>query len=188
MNKRRICALLCAALMAGTTLTACGRGKNKNEDTTANETMKEVSISEIADAVKAEFGDMYLPNMDMDAEMVESKFGVKPEWVEEYFAQDCMIGYHIDKLLIFKAKDGYAADIKAALADYQEYEKNNALQYPQNIEKIASATLMEKGDYILYFMLGGYDDNLDPDDTEGAFKYFQAQNKRAEDVINGLYE
>ena len=75
-------------------------------DTTSSqggEENQEGTVNKIADAIKAAYGENYLPNMPMDNEMINSFFGLEADSYTEAFAETPMISAHPDTLIIVKA-------------------------------------------------------------------------------------
>lgn len=150
-----------------------------------NAETNDVSTGDIADAVKELLGEGYLPSMTLDNEALEMVYGIKPEWIDNYYAETPMISFHIDTFIVVKASDGHADDVEKALNDYQEYTLENSLQYPANVPKLNAARIYRLGDYVFYIMLGAIPDEY-RDDEEGAFDFCVENNQKVVDKINEL--
>lgn len=210
---KKILALLLAASMMGAALVSCG-GNNDNgedttvEDTTVNDTTvedttdapaAEVNVTVLADAVKAAFGDLYnpesemgMPLMEIPAETLESTYGVKAEWVDEYAAGMPMMMTNVDTFIIVKPTEGNEENVLTALNSYYDYLVNDSFQYPKDIEKVRAAQVFEKDDYVFFIMLGMLSDEaLYAEGTEEEISTIQyneamANNQKAIDAINAL--
>ena len=210
---KKILALLLAASMMGAALVSCG-GNNDNgedttvEDTTVNDTTvedttdapaAEVNVTVLADAVKAAFGDLYnpesemgMPLMEIPAETLESTYGVKAEWVDEYAAGMPMMMTNVDTFIIVKPTEGNEENVLTALNSYYDYLVNDSFQYPKDIEKVRAAQVFEKDDYVFFIMLGMLSDEaLFAEGTEEEISTIQyneamANNQKAIDAINAL--
>ena len=129
---KRIISLVLASIMLFS-FTAC-TSKKSNKDT-----VKNVPVSDILSAVKEAYGEDYYPEMDYDAQALESIFGVKEEWIEEFVAQGPMMSTKVDTFLAIKAKDANAKEVEDALVAYRDYLINDTLQYPTNKVKILAS-------------------------------------------------
>ncbi len=204
---KKILALLLAASVMGAALASCGGNNDNGEDTTVEDTTVEdttdapnasvVDAAILADAVKFAFGDLYnpesemgMPLMDIPAETLESTYGVKAEWVEDYAAGMPMMMTNVDTFIIVKPTEGNAENVLAALNSYYDYLVNDSFQYPKDIEKVRAAQVFEKGDYVFFIMLGMLSDEaLYAEGTEEEISTIQyneamANNQKAIDAIN----
>ena len=150
-----------------------------------NAETNDVPTGDIADAVKELLGEGYLPSMALDNEALEMVYGIKSEWIDNYYAETPMISFHIDTFIAVKASDGHADDVEKALNDYQEYTLENSLQYPANVAKLNAARVYRLGDYVFYILLAAVPDEY-MDDEEGRFDFCVANNQMVVDKINEL--
>ena len=158
-------------------------------DTTAADTetpSSDVSAADIGKAVADEFGDDYIPDMDIDADYLDSAYGVKPEWYDDFFAQMPMISANVDTFIAVKAKAGNVADVEKALNDYADYYKNDAQKYPKDIAKANACRVYTKGNYVFFIMLGVPTDEVENMEDADQVKYYEEQNDRAVKVIDSL--
>ena len=79
-----------------------------------------------------------------------------------------MMSAHVDTFVAVKAKEGKAEEVEQILQTYQDNLLNNSLQYPMNLGKVEGAKLYRNGDYVFYFILGGYPDDVDEIDSKKA--------------------
>lgn len=186
-GKRKI--WLCAlAMAAAVSFAACGNGGAGQQPTSSQEqtTKKEVPLSDIHEAVKAVYGENYIPSMAQDAETIAALYGVSEDMYEEAIAEVAMISVHVDTFLAFKAKEGQADAIEQKLTEYREYLVSNAVQYPMNIPKIEASQVVREGDYVFFVQLGTVeDDMLDEDEL---LKEFQESNQLAVDAIKEQFQ
>lgn len=163
-------------------------------DTTAADTTKAdesastttVSAADIGKAVADEFGDDYIPDMDIPADYLDSTYGVKPEWYDDFFGQMPMINVNVDTFIAVKAKADKVSDVEKALNDYAEYKKTDAFNYPKDIEKANACRVYTKGNYVFFIMLGALTDEVESMDDADQLKYYTEQNDRAVKVIDSL--
>lgn len=171
---------------AGTTTTA--PATEAPADTTASqggEENQEGTVNKIADAIKAAYGESYLPQMPVEAEMASTVFGLEEGTFTEFFAETPMISAQVDTLLIVKAAEGKAGDVKAAVDAYRQRLLDDTMQYPMNVPKIQASQVVQNGDYVAFILLGGYDDTLETD--EQLLQYAEEQTKIGVDAFNNYF-
>ena len=205
--KTKLSALILIAALLSQTLVSCGSTDGDTEttdavttstsgETTADTTEEttettapaaDVSVTELADAVKEALGEEYLPNMAIDAEALESTYGVKPEWVEEFYAETPMISFNPDLFIAVKATEGNVENVETALNSYRDYLINDSLQYPANIQKVNACQVYKNGDYVFLIMLAAVpQDLLDEADDQKIYDYCVESNQKAIDAIDAL--
>lgn len=179
--KRRM--FLCAVAVAAVfSLAACGKENNSQQESKQEQTSaKEVALADIHEAVKAVYGEYYLPSMEQDAEYISALYGITEDMYEEAIAEVAMISAQVDTFLAFKAKEGQADAIEEKLNEYRDYLINDSMQYPMNIPKIQASQVVREGDYVFFVQLGWVeDDMLDEDEL---LKKYQESNQLAVDAI-----
>jgi len=188
--KKRILALLMAAMMCVSAFAGCSSETNTpNEENTPpveqEAPTKEVAIDEVVAAVKEAYGDKYLPSMELPAEYLSDVMGITMDDVEASFAEGPMMSAHIDTFVVLKAKEGKADALAEQLGAYLEQQKNDAMCYPNNLIRIQYGQVMNIGGYAIYMVLGGYDDTA-ADDAAIA-KYAEEQAKVGADAVKALF-
>lgn len=118
----------------------------------------EISLQEIADAVKEVYGENYLPSMEMTKEDLVTQSGVKAEDIEDFIAEIPMISTHVDTFYAIKAVEGKGEDVEKALNEYRDTLIDNSMNYPMNIEKVNATQVVRHGDYVFLVMLGAIDE------------------------------
>lgn len=174
-------------------LAACG-GNASQETTVAETTVAEttaeagykndVAVSDIRDAVAAVYGENYLATMPLDAEMFSELYGVTADMYDEFVAEIPMMSAHVDTLIIVKAKSDKVEDVKTALEAYRTNQVENGMHYPMNVPKVEASEVVVYGDYVVYIMLGVYD-NMDADEATMLAAY-QEQNQLGKAAIEGM--
>ena len=137
---KRAAALICAVLVA-LGMSGCSQKNNQ----------KEIPLQEVHQQIKEAYGENYLPSMDYDSQVLETVFGIKPEWVEEFIAQGPMMSAHVDTFIAIKATEGNAQNVKEALETYRQTNIDSGFNYPMNIAKKAEfyARMFEECGYII---------------------------------------
>lgn len=133
--------------------------------------------------VEALGADNYWPDMPMDAEMVETFYGITPDMYEDYMAESPMISANVDTLIIVKAKEGKADAVEEALNVYREANVNDTMQYPQNLGKIQASQVERIDNYVIFVQLGGF--AIEEEKEEDVIAKCQEANKLAIDTISG---
>lgn len=171
---------------AGTTTTA--PATEAPADTTSSqggEENKDGTVNKIADVIKAAYGENYLPQMPVEAEMASTVFGLEEGTYTEFFAETPMISAQADTLLIVKAAEGKAGDVKAAVDAYRQRLLDDTMQYPMNVPKIQASQVVQNGDYVAFILLGGYGD--EDASEEDMLKFAQEQTKIGVDAFNNYF-
>lgn len=169
--------------------TTTGETSTDSTETSAPETnapTSDVSAADIGKAVADEFGDDYIPDMDIPADYLDSTYGVKPEWYDDFFGQMPMINVNVDTFIAVKAKADKVSDVEKALNDYADYYKNDAQKYPKDLAKVDACRVYTKGNYVFFIMLGYPTDEVENMDDAAQVKFYTEQNDRAVKVIDSL--
>jgi len=193
MNKKVSLASL--ILACGIIATGCGDGNTENTNESAgnnveqtqseNTENKDVSLASILEQIKAAYGENYLPNTPLDEEMVKETFKLDLELVEEFVAEMPMIGFHPDKVLIVKAKEGKIEDVVAQLEAARTELIENSMTYPANIEKIQSTKVVSNGNYAA-FLLVGSSENMLEDEAE-RLKFAEDEVQKAVTAFDSMF-
>lgn len=157
---KKIIALIMAAALCGTALTACTKGGTNTPPVDDAAPAVDVSVEELHNAIKEAYGENYLPNMPIDQQMLTDLYGIEAEWVEDFVAEMPMIMTNVDTLIIVKPTEGNSANVLNALTAYYDYQNNDAMQYPMNIQKVKATQVFEKGGFVFYFTLGTLSDDV----------------------------
>ena len=170
-NMKRMIALVCAVLLT-IGMIGCGSSDQKEK--------KDIDLTTLQQEIQEAYGETYLATMDYDSQILETVFGINPDWVEEFVAQGPMMSAHVDTFIAIKASEGNVENVKKALEDYRQMNIESSMFYPMNLAKLETAEVYETGNYVFYIMLGGY---ADVEDESGAKDFYTEQNKIALDII-----
>ena len=139
------------------------------------ETPAEISVSmdDIVNTMKNTYGDFYLPSMTLDQESFNMLVGLTSDMYSEFYAEMPMMSAHADRLFIVKTEK--VEEVKAVFDAYRQSLIDDTMQYPMNISKIENSLVYVMEDYVMFFMLGGYTDEMPegvdtmtPEDAEEA--------------------
>ncbi len=136
--------------------------------------------------VEAVGQDDYWPDMPMEADMLETFFGITSDLYEDYMAESPMISANVDTLVIVKAKEEQADAVLEILNGYRENLVNDTMQYPQNLGKIQASQVEKIGNYVIFVQLGG--GAIESGDEEEVLTKCQEANKLALDAIRSNVE
>lgn len=186
---KKILSLALAAVLAVSALASCGGSKEP--------VAADVPIDQLAQTIRDTYGEEYVCNMPIPAEMLEETYGIKADWVSEFVAEMPMIGFHVDFLIIVKPTEGSAENVKNALADYAKFYLDGQANYPANAEKAQSITQYSEGGYEFLFILGQIPMELEEEmynagksqEEISAAKLEKAKenNQKAIDAVNALF-
>lgn len=189
---RYIISAVAAVAAVSVILSACTSGKESNASSAApgqstsaqesagsssgdisgsdsNDKNSTLSAKGLRDAVAKAYGENYLPDQAMDAEMIESEFGLTKDMYDEVVAEAPLIGFHPDRLVIVKPKKGKEANVKRALEDALLVMKEQQMQYPVNVAKVNAGKVLEKDGYYCFMILGKTDDTSENDNDAAKF-------------------
>jgi len=176
---KKIVSLVMVGIMAFS-LAACS--SKKDDQGTGN--VKEVPVSEIQTAVKDAYGEAYIPNMDYDAQTLESIFGVKEDWYEEFVAQGPMMSAQVDTFVAIKAKEANVQEVVDALNSYRDYLVNDSMQYPMNQIKVQASRVEQVGNYVFFILLGEIPMEVEEQGEDAILATAKEQAQIAVDAIN----
>lgn len=189
---RYIISAVAAVAAVSVILSACASGKESNASSAApgqstsaqesagsssgdisgsdsNDKNSTLSAKGLRDAIAKAYGENYLPDQAMDAEMIESEFGLTKDMYDEVVAEAPLIGFHPDRLVIVKPKKGKEANVKRALEDALLVMKEQQMQYPVNVAKVNAGKVLEKDGYYCFMILGQTDDTSENDNDAAKF-------------------
>lgn len=205
--KKRILLTVGLLLSACVILTACGKKKTPNNNTSTESSVaedgnvgeesmtpaenenRESGLTYLRDAVAEALGEEYWPNTVMEPEYLQDLYGIKPEMYDDVFAETPMIGTHVDTLLIVKAKEGQVEAVENALNAHRESEIANSMQYPMNVGKVQASRIETIDNYVCFVQLGGSAINAAEEGDERVMEISQEENEKALEAIrNALAE
>lgn len=196
--KNRVLACVLSAAMIFTA--ACGKGDNAGDsvsgtgdqnttggtDESGSSIDDTVTIDSIYQAVKEAYGEEYMPDMQLSEEDLQVLYGIEPDWCEEFVAEVPMMSAHVDTFLAIKAKPEHLSEVSDAVNAYVQNLKEDTMQYPSNLNKIAASSVVTMGDYVFYIMLGMLASEQEELDEAEQIKLYEERNQVAIDVIEGM--
>lgn len=178
---KKIIGIFIFAAILTSTLVSCANNENVDKTNT------DVDIKEIHKKIKEEFGENYLPDMEIEKEVLEDVIEIDMANVKEYIAESPMISVHIDMFIAIEAKEGKGDLVESDLKDYREYIIDNALMYPMNIAKVNASEVVRYGDYVFFIMIGEIDSRDDVTEEE-ALVFAREEVDKAERIIESFFK
>lgn len=145
-----------------------------------------VTIDAIYQAVKEAYGEEYLPTMLLSEDEIQVVYGIEPDWCEEFLIEVPMMSAHVDTFVAVKAKPEYLSQVSDAINAYIENLKNDTMQYPSNLNKIAASSVVTMGNYVFYVMLGILTPEQEDADEDVQIAAYAERNQVAIDVIESM--
>ena len=181
---KKIITVMMSVVLALGVFAGCSKadGEKKNPENAIK-----VTLEEIYTAVKGAYGENYLPNMEIPADLLEAEFGLNKELYVEVKAEQPMIGVHADRVVIVKAAEGKADAVEQALIAAKEKKVSDTMQYPMNIAKIASAKILRKGDYVAFLLVGAVNDAAEVSEEE-AKEFAEKEVEKGVEAFNNLFK
>ena len=191
MKKSSVARIAVFAVAVGVLSAVAATGCSiKNQSGTDTETVQNSPEPDaVYEAVKAAYGENYLPNMRLTDEEIEVRYGISNDLYSSAIAEVPMISVQVDELVLVKAKDEAARDtIEEALTAYQNVLREDTFQYPANQLKIQASKVYVKGDYVCFIMLGVLDNETSQQTDESkVIEAYKAENDKAVAAINALF-
>lgn len=190
--KKKSMALIAALIVTVGGLVAVsttGCSQKNQSGTDAEPVQNSPEPDAVYEAVKAAYGENYLPNMRLTDEEIEVRYGISSDLYSSAIAEVPMISTQIDELVLIKANDEAARDtIEEALTAFQNVLKEDTFQYPANQLKIQASQVYVKGDYVCFIMLGVLDNEIAQQADEGkVIEAYKAENEKAVKAIEKLF-
>ena len=148
----------------------------------ASNDFTEAQFDKAVEAVKAEYGEDYIPSAEINLQQLEEVYKINKEWIKKSFAEGPMMSLNTDMFVAIMATDGNVDKVEQALLDYKEYLINESFQYPMNMPKVKSTQVVKKGNLVFLLVLGKYDERQEPTEEE-ALKFAQDEIQRGVDAI-----
>ncbi len=182
MNLKTINKTLCATALASVlALTGCGNNSN-------DETVKNVNLNDVHNAVVEAYGEDYIPSYEFDAAYISEVFGLSEDMYDEIIAQGPKVSFNIDTFVAVKAKEGKGEEVYNILDSYRKSQIEDAMQYPTNAIKIQSSQVTRHGDYVFFTCLGVISSESEEAGDEAILNEAKEDNAIAVDTIDKFFE
>ena len=200
------------AILAGVmalSLSACAGKKDTPQETTTQQTATQqnetqttqketdnsdnkkndndgVSIKSIEDAVVNAIGEEnYFCDVEKDRTMLFARLELDESQIVEYIAKENSISsVHLDQIMIFKVKDGYADTVVEKINDDFAQTVGYVRQYPFGVAKVLNARLYKSGDYVVFVLAGA---DYDGDDSEAEEKLAEEEYAKIDKAMEEIF-
>ena len=199
MMKRNLIALGLTAALITSSVSGCS-AENKETTAAESQTTQDATVPETESAVSSEtvdtilgeikeaYGETYMPNMELDPQMLKDITGITPDQYLGYAAEMPLISTFVETFIGIEAADGAADDVETALNAYRDGLLENSLQYPMNLPKIQASQVVRHDNFVFFVMLGAPDDASLEEGDEAALESAVENNQIAIDIINANFE
>lgn len=149
---------------------------------------KDVDIKEVHAKIKEELGEDYLPEEEVDLDMISDISGIKSEDVEEAILEWPMMTMNIDRFIAIKAKEGKGDTIEEGLEKYKRFMIEDEFKYPMNMPKVNASQVVRHGDYVFYLVLGANDDNMEDAEGKDALEFAENEVEKVVEIIDSFFK
>ena len=146
-------------------------------------------LTETYEAVKAAYGDDYMPAYMLTSEEFTEQYGVDLDDVADYIAEQALISFHVDRFVGIVAKPDRAEAVYDALVQFRENAITQSIQYPVNMPRVHASQVVRVGDYVFFILLGAQipmEIHSGENVEENAKIFCEAENAKAVDAINSI--
>ena len=161
-------------------------GEATDDTDASDDTAADSKSKEILNAIKAVYGEDYVPNMEIDSETLNMLLNITSDQYVSFAAEMPMISAHVDTVIIIEAADGQVDAIEEALNAYRQAKVDDTMQYPSNIARINASKVVKKDNFVAFLMVGKINENMDATEAEAA-EYEEAEVQKAVDAFNAAF-
>lgn len=147
---------------------------------------KEPAVEDILKAVQDAYGEDYLPDSDLDEEMLSQILGIDTTLMESFAAQMPVISTHPDRVVIAKAAKGKGDALEEELLRVRTALVEDQMIYPMNIAKTQACRVVRKGDYAALLLVGAVDTREDASEEE-QLSFAQDEVQKAVDAFESCF-
>lgn len=177
MRRRRIFGVMILAMCFLTGLLAGCKGSGQE---------KEPPVEDILKAVQEAYGEDYLPDTDLDEEMLSQMMGVDTTLIDSFAAQMPMISAHPDRVVIAKAVSGKADELEKEFERVRTALVEDQMIYPMNIAKTQASQVVRKGDYVAFLLVGAVDIREGATEEE-QLSFAKEETQKAVEAFEGCF-
>lgn len=117
-------------------------------------------LSEFHEAVKAAYGDDYMPDMEIEEGLLKEKIGLTDDMYTDFIAEGPMTSDHIDTFIAIEATADYVDEVETLLVAYRmDLQSDSGLQVEYE-DKLAHAEIIVRDNYVFFIMLGENEDDI----------------------------
>lgn len=154
--KKKILLLILSFSIIGSTFIACGNSNSNTPNETSQEEIKDINPEEITNKIMNTINLRALGAIN--EEEAKEIFKLNLDQIEKFSIQKGQMNTGLETIAIIKTKSGQANNIKKSL---EEYKNSINPLYPGEQEAIDNSKLIEKGDYLGFFIIPDYEEGQD---------------------------
>ena len=142
-------------------------------------------IQNVAQALKETYGQMYLPDMQMqnDEFYMKDLLGLDTSWYDVAYVEIPGMSFGVDKFIMIHPTEGNLENVQNALNKFSETQISDAHQYPANLTKLQAASVDVIGDYVCYMIFTGTVDDMMLEDEAAAIQAYTEANQMAKEIV-----
>ena len=142
-------------------------------------------IQNVAQALKETYGNLYMPDMQMQNDELYMKdlLGLEASWYDAAYVEVPGMSFGVDKFIMIHPTEGNLENVQNALKNFSETQISDAHQYPINLTKLQAATVETIGDYVCYMIFTGTVGDMMFDDDTAAIQAYKEANQMAKEIV-----
>ena len=145
-------------------------------------------IQNVVQALKENYGPLYLPDMQMQEDEMYMKdiLGLDSSWYDAAVAEVPGMSFGVDKFIMIHPTEGNLENVQNAITAFQTAQVDSAVQYPVNLPKLQAAVVETIGDYVCYMIFTGTVDDMMYEEEAAAIEAYKEANDQAKQIVAGV--
>jgi len=142
-------------------------------------------IQNVVQALKESYGQMYMPDMQMqnDEYYMKDLLGLDASWYDAAYVEVPGMSFGVDKFIMIHPTEGNLENVQNALNKFSETQIADAHQYPANMPKLQAATVDTLGDYVCYMIFTGTVGDMMFENEAEAIQAYAEANQMAKEIV-----
>ena len=145
-------------------------------------------IQNVVQALKETYGEMYLPDMQVqgDEYYMKDLLGLDASWYDVAYVEVPGMSFGVDKFIMIHPTEGNLENVQNALNNFSEAQIADAHQYPANLPKLQAASVDVLGDYVCYMIFTGTLGDMMFEDAAAEIEACKEANQMAKEIVAGV--
>jgi len=145
-------------------------------------------IQNVVQALKETYGQMYLPDMQVqnDEYYMKDLLGLDASWYDAAYVEVPGMSFGVDKFIMIHPTEGNLENVQNALNNFSETQISDAHQYPVNLPKLQAAGVDVLGDYVCYMIFTGTLGDMMFEDAAAEIAACKEANQMAKEIVAGV--
>lgn len=142
-------------------------------------------IQNVAQFLKESFGNMYVPDMQMqeDAAYMQDTLGLDASWYDAAYVEVPMMSFGADKFIMIHPTEGNLENVQNAMENYKQAQIADTFQYPSTMTQRQAALVATIGDYVCYMIFTGFVGDLWEVDEATQIQTYTDANEQVKQMI-----